>query len=368
MFLQSLKLHNFKNYTAEEANFCDHINCFVGLNGSGKTNILDAIYYLSLTKSAFNSIDSQNIRHGQPYFLVEGSMNFDGKTKHIHCSLKKQEKKVFKVNGAEYEKLSQHIGKFPVVMIAPNDDELIRESNEVRRKFFDSIISQYDAEYLNKLIQYNHHLKQRNALLKQFKETRKFDSTLLSNYDQHLITIGAWIAQKRKSLIEDYLPYFEKYYQIISEEKEMVTIQYKSKALEPNFEDLFKSSLEKDRIMLRTHVGIHRDEYQLKINDQPLKKFGSQGQQKSTLIALKLAQFEFVKKHLAITPILLLDDIFDKLDDLRIEKLLQIIASDNFKQIFITDARAERTETLLAGQFEPKKIFLVNDGKIKAKE
>ncbi|UXP33289.1 DNA replication/repair protein RecF [Reichenbachiella agarivorans] len=364
MFLQSLKLSNFKNYQSEEVDFCDHINCFVGLNGSGKTNILDAIYYLSLTKSAFNSIDSQNIRHGESFFAVKGNFLLKERERLVHCSLKSQEKKLFKVDGQEYEKLSQHIGQFPVVMIAPNDDELIRESNEVRRKFFDSIISQYDQEYLSWLIKYNHHLKQRNALLKTFKESRRFDDTLLTNYDHTLIHVGKLIAGRRQAFIQEYQPYFQRNYHMISEDREQVQITYNSKGLASDFEAQFNKSRERDMVMLRTLVGVHRDEYLFSINGQALKKYGSQGQQKSSLISLKLAQFEFVKDHLSITPILLLDDIFDKLDDHRIKKMLEIIASDRFKQIFITDAREERTRSLLQNQFDPLKIFKVEDGTI----
>ncbi|SHK58038.1 DNA replication and repair protein RecF [Reichenbachiella agariperforans] len=364
MFLQSLKLSNFKNYLAEEAVFCEHVNCFVGLNGSGKTNLLDAIYYLSLTKSAFNTIDSQNIRHAESFFLIKGEFKINNKSSIIQCSLKAQEKKTFKVDGQEYDKLSQHMGKYPVVMIAPNDDELIRESNEVRRRFFDSIISQYDPEYLQVLIKYNHHLKQRNAALKQFKETRQFNATLLDNYDAVLTQAGKVIAEKRKAFLLQYQPYFQNNYDELADQKENVTIDYSSKALEVNFKELFMESRDKDRIMLRTLVGTHRDEFILKINGKPLKKFGSQGQQKSTLISLKLAQFEFIKAHLNLTPILLLDDIFDKLDDERIQKLLDIISSDRFGQIFITDAREERTRDLLIKKFEALKIFKIDAGQM----
>ncbi|PIB36869.1 hypothetical protein BFP72_16405 [Reichenbachiella sp. 5M10] len=364
MFLQSLKLSNFKNYSSEEAQFCDHINCFVGLNGSGKTNVLDAIYYMSMTKSAFNSIDSQNIRRGESFFVIQGEFVLHEKRRTIHCSLKSQGKKLFKVDGQEYDKLSQHVGKFPVVMIAPNDDELIRESNEVRRKFFDSIISQYDGDYLRHLIRYNHHLKQRNALLKSVKETRSLNETLLTNYDEVLIQSGMVIAEKRLAFLNQYQPLFQSNYDTISEQREVVHITYKSKALDEHFPELFRESRPRDITMQRTLVGVHRDEFLFTIDEHALRKFGSQGQQKSVLISLKLAQFEFIQSHLQLTPILLLDDIFDKLDDGRIRKMLDIIASGKFKQIFLTDAREERTMSLLNHDFNPLRVFKVAQGQI----
>lgn len=364
MFLQSLELKNYKNYTDVAAKFCEHINCLVGLNGSGKTNVLDAIHYLSLTKSHFNSVDAQNIRTEQGYFVINGEVVKNKESTAIHCSLKRGDKKRFTVNDQEYEKLSQHMGKFPIVLIAPNDDDLIRDSNETRRKYFDSIISQTDREYLEDLIQYNYHLKQRNALLKTFAEKKKVDRTLLENFDNNLIRLGVIIAQKRSEFVKNFQPHFDENYKLISDEKESVENSYVSKALAKNFEEEFRSSVKKDLITQRTNVGIHRDEYNFKINGQPLKKFGSQGQQKSFLVSLKLAQFAFTKQHLNITPILLLDDIFDKLDDGRIQKLLEIITSEAFNQIFITDAREERTISLINNKFEPLKIFRIEKDQI----
>ncbi|MGL1887167.1 MAG: DNA replication/repair protein RecF [Reichenbachiella sp.] len=361
MFLQSLKFSNFKNYVAGELLFCEHINCLVGLNGSGKTNILDAIHYLSLTKSAFNSIDSQNINHEEDFFMIKGDFVKKTKTHQVHCSIKRQGKKTFRLDDVDYSKLSQHLGLFPIVLIAPNDDDLIRESNEVRRKFFDSIIAQSDKEYLQELIKYTHHLKQRNALLK----SGRVDYALLDSYDMILSKCGAIITKKRSAFIELFIPYFQENYDLIAEHKEAVTVSYHSKGLEGDLYALMKNSREKDIITQRSNVGIHRDEYVLKIDKRAIKKYGSQGQQKSMLISLKLAQFSFIKNQLGITPILLLDDIFDKLDDHRIAQLLSIITSDQFKQIFITDAREERTISLLKGKYDPMKIFRVDNGSIK---
>jgi len=364
MHLQSLELKNFKNYTTGQMEFCDHINCVVGLNGSGKTNLLDAIYYLSMTKSFFNALDSQNIRHQEGYFVINAETEVNDRMHKIHCSLKKGEKKVFTVDGAAYDKMSEHMGKFPAVMIAPGDDELIRESNEVRRKFFDSIIAQTDKAYLTELIKYNHHLKQRNALLKSNMDYRQIDKILLEGYDQPMIESSKFIAQKRLDFIKSFEPQVGNNYELISEKRENVSINYNSKALGDSFEKEFRKSLEKDAITQRTNVGIHKDEYQFQINEMPIKKFGSQGQQKSFLISLKFAQFEFVKQHLNLTPILLLDDIFDKLDDHRISRMLEIITSDTFQQIFITDAREERTMNLVSDNFDLVKIFRITDGDI----
>lgn len=368
MFLQSLSLQYFKNYEKAEVSFCDHFNCLVGINGSGKTNILDAIHYLSSTKSAFHSLDSQSINHEGSYFVVNGVISVKEKHHKVHCSLKKNSRKTFKVDDAEYEKLSQHIGRFPVVLIAPSDDELIRESNEVRRKYFDSIISQYDANYLQTLIRYNHLLKQRNALLKSVAESGKVNQVMLDTYNAPLIKDSQAIAAVRKQFVQEFLPHFQRNYDRIAEGREEVDITYVSKALDDDFAQKYKEGTQRDIITQRTNMGAHRDEYQFKIEGYPIKKFGSQGQQKSLLISLKLAQFEFVKSHLDITPILLLDDIFDKLDDGRIQHMMAIIGSDDFGQVFLTDAREERTRSLLLGKFDPMKIFRVENNQIQEVE
>ncbi|MEO9803584.1 MAG: DNA replication/repair protein RecF [Reichenbachiella sp.] len=364
MFLQSLSLQYFKNYEKAEVSFCEHFNCLVGMNGSGKTNILDAIHYLSTTKSAFHALDSQSITHGSQYFVINGKFSSVDKESRVHCSLKKNSRKTFRVDDLEYEKLSEHIGKFPLVLIAPNDDELIRESNETRRKFFDSIISQYDSGYLQSLIRYNQYLKQRNALLKSMAESGKVDQVMLETYNKPLIQASQKVAKKRKVFIEEFLPHFQSNYDKIAEKREMVFIGYNTKVLDTNFTENYHKGIQKDIITQRTNLGIHRDEYLFEIDGMPIKKFGSQGQQKSLLISLKLAQFEFVKSHLGITPILLLDDIFDKLDDSRIRELMTIIGSENFGQVFVTDAREERTRNLLQDKFDTMKLFRVENNTI----
>ncbi|SMD34935.1 DNA replication and repair protein RecF [Reichenbachiella faecimaris] len=364
MFLQSLSLQYFKNYEKVEVSFCDHFNCLVGINGSGKTNVLDAIHYLSTTKSAFHALDAQSINHDGQYFVINGQFCLNDKESKVHCSLKKNSRKTFKVDDYEYEKLSEHVGKFPIVLIAPNDDELIRESNETRRKFFNSIISQYDQKYLHSLIKYNHHLKQRNALLKSMNESGRMDDVMIEAYNEPLIVLGQEIAKTRKSFIKEFLPHLQANYDRISDKREKVSVVYHTKVLDKNFAEQLAKGTQKDVITQRTNLGIHRDEYLFEIDDFLIKKYGSQGQQKSLLISLKLAQFEFIKSHLGQTPILLLDDIFDKLDDGRISQLMSIIGSNDFGQVFVTDAREERTRSLLQGKFEPMKIFQVSGNTI----
>lgn len=357
MILQKISLTNFKNYEDIEVDFSKGLNCFTGLNGSGKTNLLDAIHYLSLTKSAFNSIDSQNIRHSTNFFSIRAEFEAKKKNHKLTCSLKLGEKKSFKMDESAYGRLSEHIGKFPVVLIAPNDDDLIRESSEIRRKFVDSIISQTDKKYLFNLIQYTQYLKQRNSLLKRINETGKRDNDLLAQYDDQIVKLSMTLAKIRQAFINTILPEFISQYTFLCAEKEQVDIKYETKALDSDFPEKLKNSIEKDILLQRTTMGIHRDDYTFLINQKPLKKFGSQGQQKSFLIGLKLAQFDYIKQNQGITPILLLDDIFDKLDDERIQKLLQMIEEKRFEQIFLTDARRERTENILLNLRIELKIF-----------
>lgn len=364
MLLKKISLFNFKNYAEANLELSPGINCFVGRNGSGKTNILDAIHYLSLTKSSLNSIDNQSIKHGESLFSIKGSF-INGKSNHeVICGFQQGHKKVVKVDKNEYDKLSEHIGRFPVVLIAPNDTDIIRDSNEIRRKFFDSILAQIDAEYFRELIQYSYYLKQRNSLLKHFGESNTFDSDQLEPYDVHLVPLAKSLAKKRDEFNKRYLPLLKEHYLNLSEGREEVGISYKSQVNYENYEVLFSKSRERDRITQRTNIGIHKDEYEFQIGDQSLKKFGSQGQQKSFLIALKLTQFEIIKDEKGFKPILLLDDIFDKLDDFRIKKLVEMVASHAFGQLFITDARPERSRSLLNDIDEEVRVFEVEDGRI----
>lgn len=362
MHLENLSLVNFKNYDSLDISFSQDINCFVGYNGSGKTNLLDAIHYLSMTKSAFNSVDQQIIRHNQDFFVVRGAFIMGDERTNIHCSLKIGQKKTIKKNKKEYGKISEHIGLFPSVMIAPYDTDLIREGSETRRKFFDSIISQINQAYLQKLIQYNHILKQRNSLLKQFAERRYFDQDLLSSYNAPLIELGSYIFEERRVFLAQFEPVFLEHFKFISSGKELPSLIFRSALFEEDMEKLFRGSLKKDLLLQRTTTGIHKDDFEFEIDGIPVKKFGSQGQQKSFVIALKLAQFDMIKRTKGFKPLLLLDDIFDKLDELRIQKLMTMVAGNSFGQIFVTDARSERTVPMFKNIGTDVKIFHIEDG------
>lgn len=357
MYLQKLSLVNFKNIESQTFDFQKKINCFVGNNGIGKTNVLDAIYYLSFAKSYFNSIAGQNIRHGQDFFMVEGDYFLHNRQEKIICSLKRGQKKVLKRNGKAYEKFSEHIGQLPLVIISPADRDLIVEGSETRRKFIDGVISQQDKKYLQTLISYTKTVSQRNALLKYFAANRTFDALNLKVYDEQLVEYGTIIYNKRKTFLEEFVPIFNAKHQIISGANEAVNLRYRSQLQESSLEELLQQNLEKDKIVQYTSVGIHKDDLSFEIEEYPIKKFGSQGQQKSYLIALKLAQFEFIKKQSNVTPILLLDDIFDKLDENRVTQIVDLVNSDEFGQIFITDTHADRTEEVIKKSNQEYQIF-----------
>lgn len=362
MFLQKLQLFNFKNYAETSIDFSSRVNVLVGKNGSGKTNLLDAIHYLSLTRSAFCT-DNYAIRMGEQFFFVKGLFQSGKTIGEISCSIQTGSKKVFKEGVNEYSKLSDHVGKYPVVLIAPDDTELVKEGSEERRKFFDSIISQLDRQYLEALIQYNYALRQRNSLLKMFAETNSFDGLALESYDQVLIKSGDVIFRKRKEFISEFIPAFQKYYQFIVADEEAV-LEYKTELDRIDFREGLNANRQRDLYLQRTNFGIHRDDFHFLLGGGELKKLGSQGQQKSFIIALKLAQFEILKNHKGFKPILLLDDIFDKLDDGRIAKLLDLIKKDELGQLFITDARPDRTRELLEQVNVSATIFTVDKGTV----
>ncbi len=365
MYLKQLSLINFKNYEEFEAQFSEKINCFVGNNGMGKTNLLDAIHYLSFCKSFFNSVDSHNIKHNEAFFVLQGWFNKLDDEVEIYCGLKRNQKKIFKKNKKEYERLSEHIGQFPLVMISPSDADLINESSEVRRRFLDGIIAQYDKLYLDKLINYNHVLKQRNALLKHFYETRSFDSEALDIWDEQLIAYGQIVLQIRVHFLQQFIPLFSTYYHFISDSKEEVALHYQNSLGEHDFKTALANALVRDRAVGYTTVGPHKDDLEFTITNFSLKKFASQGQQKSYLLALKLAQFEFIKEQKNTKPLLLLDDIYDKLDEQRFTKLLDLVSGEKFGQVFITDTHPERIQILLNKKQIEAKVFLVEDGKRK---
>ncbi|MBU3012029.1 DNA replication/repair protein RecF [Polaribacter vadi] len=357
MYLQKISIVNFKNIESQTFDFQEKINCFVGNNGVGKTNVLDAIYYLSFTKSYFNSVAVQNIKHGEGFFMIEGNYLLNDRNEKIVCSLKKGQKKVLKRNEKAYGKFSEHIGQFPLVIISPADRDLVTEGSDTRRKFIDGVISQQNKAYLQDLIAYNKVLSQRNALLKYFAANRTFDALNLSVYDEQLANYASKIYKVRKTFLGEFIPIFNEKYQIISGDKEQVNLNYKSQLLDFNMDDLLKKSLEKDRVIQYTTSGIHKDDLSFEIGDYPIKKFGSQGQQKSYLISLKLAQFQFIKQQSNVTPILLLDDIFDKLDENRVAQIIDLVNNDEFGQIFITDTHSERTENILKQGDKEYQIF-----------
>lgn len=366
MYLKKLNLINFKNYTEAELDFSRQINCLTGNNGEGKTTILDAIHYLSFCKSFFNPVDSQNILHDAPFFLVQGVFDDSGKDDEVYCGLKRNQKKQFKRNKKEYARLADHIGLYPVVMISPADSELITEGSESRRKFIDSVIAQFDRDYLETLINYNKVLSHRNALLKQIADSGKFDKDALEIWDVQLVEYGIMIHDKRHSFINKFIPIFQQYYELISGGREKVGIVYDSHLNEKPFHEVLTAAINRDRAIQYTTVGIHKDDLDFTINEHSLKKYASQGQQKSFLIALKLAQFDFIKKIKQITPILLLDDIYDKLDDLRVKQLMELVSSNNFGQLFITDTHPTRLHDLFRQTNADYKVFKIADGNVAA--
>ena len=357
MHLKHLSLVNYKSFESKTLDFNPVINCLVGENGVGKTNVLDAIYHLSFGKSYFNPVSTQNIRHGTDFFVVEGEFEKENRSEKIICSFKKGTKKIIKRNGKAYDRFSEHIGFLPLVIISPADRDLIVEGSDTRRKFIDGVISQSDKAYLKTLIEYNKVLAQRNSLLKYFVANTTFSQDTLSIYNDQLHGKGTIIYNKRKQFLEAFIPIFKEQYAIISDKEEHIDLQYDSKLTENSLLHLLTNALEKDRILQYTSVGIHKDDLNFTISGHPIKKFGSQGQQKSFLIALKLAQFHFIKEQSNTTPILLLDDIFDKLDEKRVSQLISLVEKDSFGQLFISDTHPDRTEKVVKQTQQEYKIF-----------
>lgn len=357
MFLKQLSLLNYKNLAQNEFEFEAKLNCFVGKNGVGKTNILDAIYHLAYGKSYFNPLAIQNIKHGEEFFVIDALFEKNNKEEKIVCSLKKGQKKTIKRNGKAYEKLSEHIGLIPLVIISPSDTDLIVEGSETRRKFIDSVIATLDSNYLQLLIQYQKTLSQRNALLKYFALNQTFDADNLSIYNEQLSQSGQLIFEKRKQFLAAFVPIFKKHHATISGGNENIALHYESQLFEKDLLPLLEDTLLKDRMIHYTSAGIHKDDLVFEIDGFPIKKFGSQGQQKSFLIALKLAQFEFVKNQSKTLPILLFDDIFDKLDAYRVQQIINMVNDDVFGQIFISDTHPERTEDIMKQTHKTYKLF-----------
>ncbi len=357
MHLKKISLLNYKNFESAFFEFDAKINCLVGNNGVGKTNILDSIYHLAFGKSYFNPVTSQNIKHGEDFFVIDGTFEKLEREEKIIVSAKKGHKKIIKRNGKAYEKFSEHIGLIPVVIISPADRDLIVEGSETRRKFIDGIISQNDKDYLDHLLRYNKTLSQRNALLKYFAANHTFNKDSLSIYNEQMSALSKVIFKKRAEFMEAFIPIFKERYKSISNGQEAVSLNYKSKLFKEDLAVLLTENLPKDRIMTYTGVGTHKDDLKLEIGGHPVKKFGSQGQQKTFLIALKLAQYDFIKQQSKVNPILLLDDVFDKLDEKRVAHIVQLVTQDDLGQLFISDTHAERTEAVVKASTQEYKII-----------
>jgi len=357
MYLKKITLYNFKNFESKQLEFDQKINCFVGNNGVGKTNILDAIFFLAFGKSYFNNNIRQIIRFDQTAFSLKGIFEINDKAEEIYISYQIDKKKIIKRNNKIYERLAEHVGLIPLVMISPYDRDLISERGETRRKFIDRIIAQANRPYLNDLIAYQKVLSQRNKLLKYFAANHRFDKETLQIYNEQLHRYGTAIYAERKKFIENFSRFLIEKYADLSQGKEKVNITYYSELAVKPLRDLLDENIQKDRMLQHTSKGIHRDDFLFEIDEKPIKKFGSQGQQKSFLIALKLAEFEFLKKESSKIPILLFDDIFDKLDEHRVKQIVEMVNNKSFGQIFISDTHAERTEKLVKNIHQGFKIF-----------
>lgn len=367
MILKNISILNYKNIKSANVNLSSKINCFIGHNGMGKTNFLDAIYYLSFCRSAYNSIDSQVICHDENFFMLEGTYETEnGDIENIYCGMKRGTKKHFKRNKKEYKRLSEHIGLVPLVFVSPSDTSLIQGGSEERRRLMDVVISQYDRSYMEYLTNYNKALQQRNNLLKMEEEP---DPMLLDIWEQEMARNGEAIFNKRDAFIKDLLPIFQRIYQHVSGNRETVKLQYVSHCQRGPLLEVIQRDRFKDRAVGYSLHGVHRDELEMLIGDYQMKREGSQGQNKTFVLALKLAQFSFLKRTVSnTTPLLLLDDIFDKLDAQRVEAIVQLVSGDNFGQIFITDTNRDHLDQILHNMEGDYKIFSVEEGDIRLKE
>lgn len=362
MYLKKLVLINFKNIAQAEITLSERLNCFVGDNGAGKTNVLDAVYYLSMSKSALSMTDGQSVRHGEDFFVVEGTYAGDsGSSDTVNCSFLRRSGKVLKLNGKEYDRMADHVGRFPVVMVSPQDSVLITDAAEERRRYLNAFLSQLDCDYLASLMRYNAVLAERNRFLKS-----SFDEQMLQIYDMQLADHAARIYERRRDIIERMRPLVAEFYRQLSGDREQVEIEYRSELASASMGELLLASRERDIVNGFTTSGVHRDDMSLRIGGYPLRKYGSQGQQKSFLMSLKLAQYRILAEVCGERPLLLLDDLFDKLDTSRVENLLTLVAGDDFGQIFITDCNRSRLETILSRAGEKYALFTVEGGDIRS--
>jgi len=347
MFLNTLALTNFKNYSFNRMSLSEGINAFTGDNGSGKTNLLDAIHYLCIGKSYFSSGEQQAVMHEKNFFRIEGNFLKNENEVNIAVTYEAPGKKIILKKGNPYPRIAEHVGEFPVVVIAPDDINLVNDGSEERRKWLDNTISQVNHLYLEDLLNYNKALMQRNALLKQFAQKEYFNEQLLKALDEPMLKYGAAIFAERQKVITGIIPLVQHFYEIIAEKREDISISYESGLNQNEFVKLLLQSRERDRVLQRTTEGIHKDNLDFLMDNFSLRRFGSQGQKKSFLVALKLAQYEFIRRMKEVKPILLLDDVFDKLDEYRVKQMLHLISGENFGQVFITDTGETRLEKLL---------------------
>ncbi len=363
MILENISIINYKNIKGVNLDLSPKINCLIGHNGVGKTNFLDAIYYLSFCRSANNPIDSQIIMHDENFFMLEGNYRTEqGDIENIYCGMKRGTKKHFKRNKKEYKRLSQHIGLVPLIYVSPSDSSLIEGGSEERRRLMDVVISQYDHSYIELLSNYNKALQQRNALLKMEEEP---DSSLLDIWEQEMARNGELLFQKRLAFVDELVPVFQQIYQQISGQREIVSLRYISHCQRGPLLDVIQRDRFKDRAVGYSLHGVHRDDLEMLIGDFQMKREGSQGQNKTFVLALKLAQFDFLRRTSSTTtPLLLLDDIFDKLDAQRVESIVQLVSGDNFGQIFITDTNRDHLDKILSKSDGEYKIFTVEGGDI----
>ena len=364
MQIENISIVNFKNLKEVQIEFSPKLNCFIGKNGAGKTNILDAVYYLSFCKSFSTAVDMMNINYEENFFMLNCNYQRLDSGETISVGFKKGTGKQFKRNSKVYKKLVEHIGLLPLVMITPSDVNLILGGSDERRKFMDGVISQYNQNYLDDLMKYNRALMQRNNLLRQFATNHYFDTDLLELWDAQLIEYGARIHEQRIIFVEKLIPVFQRYYSFISQDNEKVSLVHESALYNSDFEVLLKESQQKDRAIQFTTQGIHKDDLVFYLGDYPIRKLGSQGQMKTYLVSLKLAQFDFVKEISGLKPILLLDDIFDKLDQFRVEQIIKVVAGEQFGQIFITDTNREHLDSIIKKMDADFRIFMVDSGKV----
>ncbi len=361
MQVSRLKISNFKNYESQTLDFSPRLNCLTGLNGMGKTNVLDALHFLCLCKSHAGLNDRNLVRHGEDFFRLEAQFKIGQEETKVVAKYQLGGRKEFERNSNAVERLSDHVGQFPVVMIAPEDVSLVQDGSEDRRRFLDTSLSQVSADYLGSLVQYNALLKQRNALLKSFFEQRRFDPVLLESIDRQMPAPAKSLYEQRSQFVEQFLPYFADYYSAISGSREEVDISYQSDLRKAGLDELFREGLEKDRALQRSTAGPHRDDLLLFMDGFPLKRFASQGQLKSYLLALRLAQYEVLRQQIGQTPILLLDDIFDKLDETRVRQLVGLLIERDFGQVFITDTQRARIESVVSSFDGAYKLFEIEN-------